>query len=144
MARCPKIAVKHMEKIKLKFSARPSLFPSNGIVVVLTLDEKGKSYKIKRKDFLADLNKLMGVQEEKLEKQPTLPKRVLDAFTENAINKILSKDEIPNESGMMVLDGNSYEIIITKGKLRKEYWANDASIETYPLLKYLASWYRRQ
>ena len=133
-----------MDKIKVKFSATPSLFPSNGIVVVLTLDEKGKSYKIKRKDFLADLNKLMGVQEEKLEKQPTLPKRVLDAFTENAINKILSKDEIPNESGMMVLDGNSYDIVITKGSLRKEYWADEASIETYPLLRYLASWYRHQ
>ena len=133
-----------MDKIKVKFSATPSLFPSNGIVVVLTLDEKGKSYKIKRKDFLADLNKLMGVQEEKLEKQPTLPKRVLDAFTENAINKILSKDEIPNESGMMVLDGNSYDIVITKGSLRKEYRADEASIETYPLLRYLASWYRHQ
>ena len=86
----------------------------------------------------------MGVQEEKLEKQPTLPKRVLDAFTENAINKILSKDEIPNESGMLVLDGNHYEIKITKGNLRKEYNADEVSIETYPLLRYLASWYRRQ
>ena len=133
-----------MDKIKVKFSATPSLFPSNGIVVVLTLDEKGKSYKIKRKDFLADLNKLMGVQEEKLEKQPTLPKRVLDAFTENAINKILSKDEIPNESGMLVLDGNHYEIKITKGNLRKEYNADEVSIETYPLLRYLASWYRKK
>lgn len=132
-----------MDKIILEFSATPSLFPSNGMVVVLTLDEKGKSYKIKRKDFLADLNKLMGVQEEKLEKQPTLPKRVLDTFTENAINKILSKDEIPNESGMMVLDGNSYEIKISKGGICKEYDADDASIETYPLLRYLASWYRR-
>ena len=144
MARCPNTAAKHMEKIKVKFSATPVLFPSNGMVVVLTLDEKGKSYKIKRKDFLADLNKLMGVQEEKLEKQPTLPKRVLDAFTENAINKILSQDEIPNESGMEVLDGNHYDIIITKGNLRKEYWADDVTIETYPLLRYLASWYRHQ
>ena len=123
-----------MEKIKLKFSATPSLFPTNGMVVVLTLDEKGKSYKAKmRNDILGEQKKLS-----------PLPKRVLDAFTENAINKILSKDEIPNESGMMVLDGNSYEIKITKGSLCKEYWADDVTIETYPLLRYLTSWYRRQ
>ena len=127
-----------MEKIKLKFSATPSLFPTNRIVVVLTLDEKGKSYKAKLGNEI--FNSLLGKQKE----LSPLPKRVLDAFTENAINKILSKDEIPNESGMMVLDGNSYDIVITKGSLRKEYWANDASIETYPLLRYLASWYRHQ
>lgn len=123
-----------MEKIKLKFSVTPSLFPTNGMVVVLTLDEKGKSYKAKMEN---------GILGEKKELSP-IPKRVLDAFTENAINRILSKDEIPNESGFEVLDGNSYDIIITKGSLRKEYWANDASIETYPLLRYLASWYRRK
>ena len=123
-----------MEKIKLKFSATPSLFPTNGIVVVLTLDEKGKNYKAKfENDFIGEQKELS-----------PLPKRVLDAFTENAINKILSKDEIPNESGMMVLDGNHYEITITKGDLRKEYDADDVSIETYPLLRYLASWYKGQ
>ena len=122
-----------MEKIKLKFSVTPSLFPTNSMVVVLTLDEKGKSYKAKRENLL-----------EKQEVVPPLPKRVLNAFTENAINKILSKDEIPNESGFEVLDGNSYEITITKGNIRKKYDANDASIETYPLLRYLASWCRRR
>ena len=122
-----------MEKIKLKFSATPSLFPGNSMVVVLTLDEKGKSYKVKRENLL-----------EKQEVVSPLPKRVLNAFTENAINKILSKDEIPNESGFEVLDGNSYEITITKGDIRKKYDANDASIETYPLLRYLASWCRRR
>ena len=127
-----------MDKIKLKFSATPSLFPTNGIVVVLTLDEKGKSYKAKLGNEI--FNSLLGEQKE----LSPIPKRVLDAFTENAINKILSKDEIPNESGMMVLDGNSYDIIITKGNLRKEYWADDVTIETYPLLRYLASWYRHQ
>ena len=127
-----------MEKIKLKFSATPSLFPTSGIVVVLTLDEKGKSYKAKLANEI--FNSLLGEQKE----LSPLPKRVLDAFTENAINMILSKDEIPNESGMMVLDGNSYDIVITKGSLRKEYWADEASIETYPLLRYLASWYRHQ
>ena len=124
-----------MEKIKLKFSATPSLFPGNGVVVVLTLDEKGKSYKAKRNTIA-----LFGEQEE----LPPLPKRVLNAFTENAIDKILSKDEIPNESGMVVLDGYHYEITITKGDLRKEYDADDVSIETYPLLRYLASWCRRK
>lgn len=122
-----------MEKIKLKFSVTPSLFPTNNMVVVLTLDEKGKSYKAKRENLL-----------EKQEVVSPLPKRVLNAFTENAINKILSKDEIPNESGFEVLDGNSYEITITKGDIRKKYDANDASIETYPLLRYLASWCRRR
>ena len=122
-----------MEKIKLKFSATPSLFPGNSMVVVLTLDEKGKSYKAKRENLL-----------EKQEVMSPLPKRVLNAFTENAINIILSKDEIPNESGFEVLDGNNYEITITKGGVRKEYDANDASIETYPLLRYLASWCRKR
>ena len=99
-----------MEKIKLKFSATPSLFPGNGVVVVLTLDEKGKSYKAKRNTIA-----LFGEQEE----LPPLPNRVLDAFTENVINMILSKDEIPNESGMVVLDGHHYEITITKGKEKR-------------------------
>ena len=82
----------------------------------------------------------MGAQKE----LPPIPKRVLNAFTESAINKILEKDEIPNESGMMVLDGYSYDITITKGNVRKEYCANDVTIETYPLLRYLASWCRRR
>lgn len=131
-----------MEKIKLEFSATPSLYPTFVVTVVLTLDERGKNYRVKRNnDFLADLTKeLYGKQEE----QPSLPKRVLDAFTENAINKILSKDEIPNDSGMVVLDGNSYDIKISKGSICKEYSADEASIETYPLLRYLASWYRKR
>lgn len=134
-----------MGKIILEFSASPCLYPTNGVSVVMTLDETGKNYTIKRNSLFADLTKeLLGDQEEKQEEQPSLPKRVLDAFTENAINKILSKDEIPNESGMVVLDGNSYEIKISKGSICKEYDADDASIETYPLLRYLASWYRHQ
>ena len=140
-----------MEKIRLKFSATPSLLPTNGVVVVLTLDEKGKSYKAKKKDFMENFNKELArlgvpanVLPENKKELPSLPNRVLDAFTENAINKILSKDEIPNESGMVVLDGHHYEITITKGNLRKEYNADDVSIETYPLLRYLASWCRRK
>ena len=122
-----------MDNIRLEFSAHLSLFPASSMVVVLTLDENGKSYEIKHEEIFL---------EEQKELRP-LPKRVLKAFTEEAINKILLKDEIPNESGMAVLDGFSYHIRITKGGLCKEYLADDASIETYPLLKYLASWCRR-
>ena len=122
-----------MEKIELKFSVAHSLFPANGVVVVLTLDEKGKSYKAKCEDIMGSKKEL-----------PPIPKRVLNAFTENAVNKILLKDEIPNESGFEVLDGYSYDITITKGNVRKEYYANDVTIETYPLLRYLASWCRRK
>jgi len=43
---------------------------------------------------------------------------------------------------MIVLDGYSYYIIIRKGNLTKDYFADDSSIETYPLLRYLASWIR--
>ena len=140
-----------MEKIRLKFSATPSLFPGNGLVVVLTLDEKGKSYKVKKEDLMVKFNKELArlgvlaneLPENKEELSP-LPKRVLDAFTENAINKILSKDEITNESDYVVLDGNHYEITITKGNIRKKYDANEVEIETYPLLRYLASWCRRR
>lgn len=130
-----------MEKIKLKFSVTPSLFPANGMVVVLTLDEKGKGYAAKYDNSLGGFDNSLSRQKKEF---PPAPKRVLDAFTENAIDRILSKDEIPNESGMMVLDGNSYEITITKGDMRKKYDADDASIETYPLLRYLASWCRRR
>ena len=130
-----------MEEIKLKFSITPSLFPANGMVVVLTLDEKGKGYTAKYDNSLGGLDNSLSGQKKEF---PPVPKRVLDAFTENAIDRILSKDEIPNESGMMVLDGNSYEITITKGKVRKVYDADDASIETYPLLRYLANWCRRR
>lgn len=122
-----------MEKIKIKFSAQHSLIVSDSVVVVMSLDEKVKSYKAKCED-------LMGTQKA----LRPIPKRVFKAFTESAINKILEKDEIPNESGFEVLDGYSYDITITKGNVRKEYYANDVTIETYPLLRYLASWCRRR
>lgn len=125
-----------MEKIKLEFSACNSFNVLSSIKVVMTLDETGKNYTA---DNINSFTELSG----KKEALPSLPKRVMEAFTENAINKILSKDEIPNESGMMVLDGYSYEIKITKGSICKDYFADDASIETYPLLRYLASWCRR-
>ena len=142
-----------MDKIKLELSFTPRLRFSNSMVVVLTLDDNGKNYKVKyeKDSFCKELNKeltRLGLPTNDLpadqDEQPSLPKRVLNAFTENAINKILSKDEIPNESGMMVLDGCCYEIKITKGEICKEYDADDVSIETYPLLRYLASWCRKQ
>ena len=122
-----------MEKIIIKFSAQHSLMVSDSVVVDMTLDEKGKNYKVKCEDIVGNQKEVRPI-----------PKRVLKAFTESAINKILSKDEIPNESGMMVLDGYSYDITITKGGIKKEYYANDVTIETYPLLRYLASWCRRR
>ena len=130
-----------MKQIQLKFSVTPSLFPTNSMVVVLTLDEKGKSYTAKHDNPLGEFAIDISENQKKL---PPIPQRVLNAFTESATNRILSKDEIPNESGFEVLDGNHYEITITKGDMRKEYYANDASIETYPLLRYLASWCRRR
>ena len=94
---------------------------------------------------LDDYNNFPEDIKDKIEKSRSveLPKRVMKAFTESAIDKILSKDEIPNESGMMVLDGYDYTIVISKGNITKEYYADDCSIETYPHLRYLASWYRR-
>ena len=67
-----------MEEIKLKFSITPSLFPANGMVVVLTLDEKGKGYKVKFDNPLGEFAKEISGKQEDL---PLLPKRVLDAFT---------------------------------------------------------------
>ena len=144
-----------MKKIRLKFSVTPSLFPGNGMVVVMTLDENGKSYKVKKEDPMEKFNRELkkelarlgapvdGLPEKKKE-LPLMPKRVLNTFTESAINKILSQDEITNESDFVVLDGNHYEITITKGNIRKKYDTNDVSIERYPLLRYLASWCRRR
>ena len=122
-----------MEKIIIKFSAQHSLIVSDSVVVVMTLDERVQNYKVKYEDLMGNKKELRPI-----------PKRVLKAFTESAINKILEKDEIPNESGLMVLDGYSYDITITKGGIKKEYYANDVTIETYPLLRYLASWCRRR
>ena len=98
-----------------------------------TLDGADVNYTVERLNELSE-------KKEKL--SWSLPKRVLAAFTEGAINRILSKDEIPNESGILILDGESYTITITKGDIRKEYYADAVNIETYPLLRYLASWYR--
>ena len=46
-----------MKKIRLKFSVTPSLFPGNGMVVVMTLDENGKSYKVKKEDPMEKFNR---------------------------------------------------------------------------------------
>ncbi len=136
-----------MEKIELKFSAQESCSHIS-IVVVMTLDEKGKNYTTGYYD------RFMNEPLENADELPPLPKHILDAFTENAINKILSKDEIPNESDMIVkngymipdefnikLDGCWYEITITKGNMRKIYYADETNIQTYPLLRHLADLY---
>ena len=131
-----------MEQITLRFSGMPSLQVILSLSeVVLKMDENGKYATMEIDDY----DNLPEDIKEKIEKsRPVeLPKRVMKAFTEPAIDKILSKDEIPNVSGMMVLDGNDYTIVISKGNLTKEYYADDCTIETYPLLRYLASWYRR-
>jgi hypothetical protein len=130
-----------MEKIVLKFSAHHCFNVLSNTTVVLTMDEGGKKYSIEVNNMLSGLN----AEEVCMEpKKSELPKRVMTAFSENAINKILAKDEIPNESGIMVLDGYNYEITISKGEVTKEYEADDASIETYRLLRYLASWCRKK
>lgn len=128
-----------MEKIILKFSVQHSFDLLSKLVVTLTMDDEGKQYIVKREGML-------NIRHFPESEGPTqnLPKRIMTAFTESAIDKILSKDEIPNESGMMVLDGCNYEIAITKGNTTKVYSADDVSVETYSLLRYLASWCRKQ
>lgn len=129
-----------MEKITLIFSARHCFdFCLNPLAVILTLDENGKNCSL---DFQNPNTEMETLIEDEEGEPLILPKRVMNAFTERVINKILVEDEIPNKSGMMVLDGFTYEITISKGNLTKEYYANDANIETYPVLRYLASWYR--
>lgn len=133
-----------MEKIELSFWGRGSLDRISYPIyeVVLKMDENGKYASMEINDYDNCPDEI----KEKCERSMPveLPKRVMKAFTESSISKILSKDEIPNESGMMVLDGYDYTIVISKGDLTKEYYADDCSIETYPLLRYLASWYRRE
>ncbi|MBR6197790.1 MAG: hypothetical protein IKQ72_09340 [Bacteroidaceae bacterium] len=128
-----------MEKIELKFSAQDSC-SLLCMVITMTLQETRKKYTIRYNNhFRKSINEFS----ENKKELKSLPKCILEAFTENEINKILSKDEIPNESGMMVLDGYHYEITITKGDISKVYYANDANIQTYPLLRHLADWCRR-
>lgn len=130
-----------MEKITLSFSAQYVLSVLKHQDVILTLDENGKRFSVKNEDPFAVLNRaLHGEPTDPV----TLPKRVMKAFTASAIDKILAKNEIPNESGKRFEDGSWYKISITKGDVTKEYDADDASIETYPLLRYLASWSRKQ
>ena len=110
--------------------------------VVLTMDENGKhaSLEIDEDSYCPE-----DIKQEFGESRPVeLPKRVMKAFTEHAIDKILSKDEIPGADNVFVLDGNSYTIVINKGNITKEYEADDVSVDTYPLFRYLASWYRRE
>lgn len=122
-----------MEKIILKFSASCSL-STESADVTMTMDENGKHYSAKKGHRFVLLNEFP-------ESELTLPKRVLRAFTGHAIDRILAADTIPENPGVCVLDGSSYDVTITKGNVTKEYTANDANIGYYPLLRYLASWY---
>ena len=124
-----------MEKIVVKFSACSSCLPSTKSVdVTLTMDENGKHYSVEKGWHFPLPDGLP-------ESEQTLPKRVLRAFTGHAIDRILAADTIPENPGVCVLDGNSYDITITKGNVTKEYTADDTNIGYYPLLRYLASWY---
>lgn len=122
-----------MERIEIKFTACSCLLAIDTIVVKMTLNDSGKNYSV---------DKVCEYSEEG--NHYILPKRVLSAFNERAINRILSNEEIPNEEGVAVLDGQKYELIISKGNIHRIYHADDASIGTYPLLRYLASWCRKQ
>ncbi len=103
----------------------------------MILNEKEKQYSI---EYVHHFTRRKGTPGEEEAKKLVLPKEVLDAFTEKAVDRILSKDEIPNLTNTRVLDGFNYEITITKGDVKKIYYANDVEIKTYPLLDYLATW----
>lgn len=124
----------------MKFSARHCFNPLFCLVVLFELDDNGKHYSIMNESRFEGSEDTIPA----FEGNPELPQRILESFTESAIHEILSKDEIPNESGMAILDGPSYQITITQGDICKKYYADDANIETYPLLRYLASWFRTQ
>lgn len=126
-----------MEKITLRFSSNHSLNNLYSLVVCLILNEKEKQYSI---EYVHHFTRREGSPGEEEARKLVLPKRVLKAFTERAVDRILSKDEIPNLTNTRVLDGFNYEITITKGDVKKQYYANDVEIKTYPLLDYLATW----
>lgn len=132
-----------MEKITLEFSGMPFLMIYDAAIpiVTLTLDDTGKHVSIEKIGIQAVTGRVNGRDKMTLTKQ--IPNRILKSFTERSIARILSKDEIPNKSEMVLLDGNDYTIVIRKGEITKKYHCDDCSIETYPLLRYLASWYRR-
>lgn len=127
-----------MTKITLKFSGDYYNNYTINPTVVLTLDESCKSYSFEYEEGHEDIAQMREDQDPLI-----LPKRVLTAFTKSAVSKIFAKDEIPNESGLVILDGYRYNISITIDSETKEYCADDISIETYPLLRYLASWYSK-
>ncbi len=124
-----------MDKIKIRFSGECMNPDSFNPIVVLTLDDSGKNVSFEQPEFFF-------IFSEKSLKGLELPQKIMDEFTQSAISEILSKDEIPNESGDIILDGYTYNIEITCGDVKKEYYANDVEILTYPFLRDLASWYK--
>lgn len=126
---------KDATNITLKFHYNYGL----GVVMtqdlILTLDETGKHCSLEA-EYDLDIPEDLPIDE-------IVPKRIMRAFTAPAVLKIFAKDEIPNETeNVIALDGDSYDITITVGTETKEYHADDFSVETYPLLRYIASWYR--
>ena len=100
-----------MGKITLRFSSNHSLNNLYSLVVCLILNEKEKQYTI---EYVHHFTRREGSPGEEEAGKLVLPKEVLDAFTEEAVNRILSKDEIPNLTNTLVLDGFNYEITITE------------------------------
>lgn len=127
---------KDATNITLKFHYNYGLGVVMSQDLILTLDETGKHCSLES-EYGLDIPEDVPIDD-------TVPKRIMRAFTAPAVLKIFAKDEIPNESGKRFEDGSWYKISITKGDVTKVYDADDASIETYPLLRYLASWCRKQ
>lgn len=126
--------------IKISFTGHYHVSLMDTPTIVLTMDEEGYKEASVEHDSLIFILKA-AISDREADQKP--PVRLMRAFTESAVEMILAKDEIPDELDYRIDDGYSYKIIITKDEITKEYHADDSSVKTYPLLKYLASWSRR-
>lgn len=136
-----------MSNIKIIFTGHSIWLKETTPTIVLTIDEEGNKN--------ATVTRSFSGEEEPGEEAP---QRLLKTLTKSAVEKILSIDDIPYmvqpstaeiDEGQIIddyvsyMDGYSYDITITKDEITKEYHADDCSVKTYPLLRYLASWFRR-
>lgn len=141
-----------MSNIKIIFTGHSIRLKETTPTIVLTIDEEGNKN--------ATVTRSLSMSE-KTGDQP--PQRLLKTLTKSAVEKILYKDDIPYSEqpspleivdhlindGNLFIDGEIffanyfYHITITKDEITKVYDADDSSIKTYPLLRYLASWFRR-
>lgn len=112
----------------------------NRLIIILTMDgfEKKEAF-----EFYSQILPDKIIRQELPFDNLHIPKRVMRAFTSHALDRILSIDKIPNPKKLNVLDGLHYVITIQKGEIEKIYTADDAEILSYPLLRYIASWYRQ-